>query len=91
MHSTVYHWSNEKKSFLFTKKKDKRLRQSNKHIKKHAHFRCVITSNSGVGVGFISDFIFYTYLIQNRVKIGFPWCFYALEIFAKNIYIVVDM
>lgn len=27
-----------KKSFLFTKKKDKGLRQSNKHIKKHAHF-----------------------------------------------------
>lgn len=57
----------------------------------HIFYRCVITSNSGVGVGFISDFIFYTYLIQNRVKIGFPWCFYALEIFAKNIYIVVDM
>lgn len=52
----------------------------------HIFYRCVITSNSGVGVGFISDFIFYTYLIQKRVKIGFPF-----EIFAKNIYIDVDL
>lgn len=53
--------------------------------------RFVIKTNSEVGVIFNSNFIFYTYLIQNRMKIGFPWCFYALEIFAKNIYIVVDM
>lgn len=42
----------------------------------------VIKTNIGVGVIFNSDFIFYTYLIQNRMKIGF--CDVFMHLYCKK-------